>query len=101
LFDCKGNLKGFDRAAIIVNIKWDSINNRVPLNIIANYTRDKLELIILNVLPITGPNTIRAAITTIATITKIKAYSTSPWPFSFLENSIELHLLSCPEWENN
>jgi hypothetical protein len=65
-----------------------------------NYTPDKLELILLNVLPITGPNNIRAAITTIATKTKIKAYSTSPWPFSFLENSIELHLLSCPEWEN-
>jgi hypothetical protein len=70
-----------------------------PHYIIANYTPDKLELILLNVLPITGPNNIRAAITTIATITKINAYSTSPWPFSFLENSIELHLLFCPEWE--
>jgi hypothetical protein len=77
-------------------------NNIEPhLYYFENYTPDKLELILLNVFPITGPNIIKAAITTIATITKIIAYSTSPWPFSFGENNIELLLLSCPEWEND
>jgi hypothetical protein len=62
---------------------------------ITNYTPDKLELILLNVFPIMGPIIINAAITTIATKTKIKAYSTSPCPFSFSKNSIEFHLLFC------
>ena len=37
-----------------------------------------LELIVLNVLPMIGPRIIRAAITTMATKTRINAYSTKP-----------------------
>jgi hypothetical protein len=39
-------------------------------------------------LPTVGPKMVRAAITTIATNTRIKAYSTRPWPFSFGENNM-------------
>src|SRR5690349_10918831 len=41
-----------------------------------------------------GPNTIRAAITTMATKTRIKAYSTRPCPFSFKANNMLTYLLS-------
>ena len=43
---------------------------------------------VLNVLPMIGPRIIRAAITTMATKTRISAYSTKPWPFSFGANNI-------------
>jgi hypothetical protein len=43
---------------------------------------------VLNVLPIIGPKIIKAAITTMATRTRIKAYSTNPWPFSFGANNM-------------
>jgi hypothetical protein len=43
---------------------------------------------VLNVLPMIGPKIIRAAITTMATRTRIKAYSTKPWPFSFGANNM-------------
>ena len=42
------------------------------------YTLERLLLIALKVLPIIGPRIMRAAITTIATITRINAYSTRP-----------------------
>ena len=59
-----------------------------------NYTPDRLELISLKTLPMIGPRTIKAAITTIATKTRISAYSTRPWPFSLGENNILKFLLS-------
>jgi hypothetical protein len=37
---------------------------------------------------IAGPRIARITITTTATKTRIKAYSTKPWPFSFGANSI-------------
>jgi hypothetical protein len=40
------------------------------------------------ILPIAGPRMARITITTTATKTRIKAYSTKPWPFSFGANSI-------------
>ena len=58
------------------------------------YTPERLELILLNTLPIIGPRIMRAAITTIATKTRIRAYSTRPWPFSLGENNIVFYLLS-------
>jgi hypothetical protein len=42
----------------------------------------------------TGPRIIKTAITTTATKTRIKAYSTKPWPFSFGANNMGFHLLS-------
>ena len=48
----------------------------------------------LKTLPMIGPRTIKAAITTIATKTRISAYSTRPWPFSLGENNILKFLLS-------
>ena len=53
-----------------------------------NYTEERLELMVLNTLPMMGPRIIKAAITTIATKTRIKAYSTKPWPFSLGENNM-------------
>ena len=47
-------------------------------NIGVNYTLLRLELILLKIAPILGPRIIKAAITTIATKTRIKAYSTRP-----------------------
>jgi hypothetical protein len=47
-----------------------------------NHNEERLELIKLNVFPMTGPRTINATITTRATKTRIKAYSTNPCPFS-------------------
>jgi hypothetical protein len=44
--------------------------------------------------PIAGPSRARITITTTATNTRIKAYSTKPCPFSFGAYSIEIHLLS-------
>ena len=44
------------------------------------YTLEMLVLIVLNVLPRIGPKIIRAAITTMATKTRINAYSTNPCP---------------------
>src|SRR5258706_441219 len=58
------------------------------------YTPDRLELIWLKTLPMIGPRTIRAAITTMATKTRIRAYSTSPWPFSLGVNNMWANLLS-------
>src|SRR5258706_14295793 len=58
------------------------------------YTPDRLELIWLKTLPMIGPRTIRAAITTMATKTRIKAYSTRPWPFSLRANNIGVNPLS-------
>ena len=39
-------------------------------------------------LPMIGPSSIRTAMTTIATKTRINAYSTSPWPFSLGANNM-------------
>jgi hypothetical protein len=39
-------------------------------------------LTLLNTLPIMGPRIINTAMTTMATRTRISAYSTSPWPIS-------------------
>src|SRR5512143_1385168 len=43
---------------------------------------------VLNVLPIMGPRIISAAKTTMATKTRIRAYSTRPWPLSAFESSM-------------
>src|SRR5258706_16420298 len=59
------------------------------------YTPDRLELIWLKTLPMIGPRTIRAAITTMATKTRISAYSTSPWPFSLRATNIGLSSFPC------
>jgi len=53
-----------------------------------NYTLLRLLLIVLNVLPMSGPRTNKAAITIMATRTRISAYSTKPWPLSFGANNI-------------
>ena len=54
----------------------------------------KEELMLLNVFPIIGPRRVKAAITTIATKTRINAYSTRPWPFSLGANNMGYFLLS-------
>jgi hypothetical protein len=51
-------------------------------------------IIVLNTFPIAGPRRARITITTIATKTRINAYSTRPWPFSFGANNIAYYLLS-------
>lgn len=56
-----------------------------------NYTLLRLPLIVLNVFPMIGPSIISAAITTIATKTRMSAYSTKPWPFSFGANNIVIY----------
>jgi hypothetical protein len=43
---------------------------------------------LLNALPMMGPRIMSAAKTTIATKTRINAYSTRPWPFSDAENNM-------------
>jgi hypothetical protein len=48
----------------------------------------------LKVLPITGPSSKRMASTTMATKTRISAYSTKPCPFSLPNSSNSHHLLS-------
>jgi len=59
-----------------------------------DYTPDRLELISLKTLPMMGPRTIKAAITTMATKTRMRAYSTRPWPFSLGANNMWGNLLS-------
>jgi len=49
---------------------------------------ERLELILLKTLPIIGPRISKAAMTTMATKTRIKAYSTRPCPFSLDENNM-------------
>jgi hypothetical protein len=49
---------------------------------------------------IAGPNKARIAITTTATKTRINAYSTRPWPFSFGANNMVIHLLSVFNFEH-
>jgi hypothetical protein len=49
---------------------------------------------VLNVLPMIGPRIIKAAITTMATKTRISAYSTKPWPLSLEANNMGSFLLS-------
>ena len=44
--------------------------------------------------PMAGPSRARITITTMATKTRINAYSTKPWPFSFGANNIGYFLLS-------
>src|SRR5512140_3485233 len=58
--------------------------------VMLSYTEPRLVLMVLNVLPMIGPRIIRAAITTMATRTRINAYSTSPWPFSLGANNMGL-----------
>jgi hypothetical protein len=55
-----------------------------------SYTVLRLELSWLNTFPMIGPRIMRAAITTMAISTRIKAYSTRPWPRSLRENSTPL-----------
>ena len=43
---------------------------------------------VLNTLPMTGPSKRSIAITTMATSTRINAYSTNPCPLSFGKNNI-------------
>jgi len=58
-----------------------------------NYADVRAYEIRLNTLPIWGPRRVRIAITTIATRTRINAYSTNPWPSSRLRNNISFYLL--------
>jgi hypothetical protein len=79
--------------------KNGTLFSRVPFVIKAMkggaYCTDVRELLILlNTLPMTGPRINKTAITTTATKTRINAYSTRPWPFSFGANNIVFHLLS-------
>jgi len=54
------------------------------------YTKNYSELLMVeNTFPILGPRMVKAAITTIATKTRINAYSTRPWPFSLGANNME------------
>jgi hypothetical protein len=46
------------------------------------------ELILSKTLLIMGPSIAKTAITTTATKTRINAYSTKPWPFSFGANNM-------------
>ena len=46
------------------------------------------ELILVKTLPTMGPSRVKTAITTTATKTRINAYSTKPWPFSFGANNM-------------
>lgn len=55
---------------------------------VAGYKLERLLLTVLNELPMTGPRTTRAAITTMATKTRINAYSTRPCPFSLGANNM-------------
>jgi len=55
-------------------------------------TLDKLELISLKTLPRKGPRNNRATRTTMATKTRINAYSTRPCPFSAGVNNMGLLL---------
>jgi hypothetical protein len=48
----------------------------------------RLLLIVLKTFLTSGPIIVSAAITTTATKTRINAYSTIPWPFSFKANNI-------------
>jgi hypothetical protein len=48
----------------------------------------RFELILVKTLPMIGPRISNTAITTTATKTRINAYSTRPWPFSFGANNI-------------
>ena len=43
---------------------------------------------LVKMLEMDGPSSVNAAITTTATKTRINAYSTKPWPFSFGENNM-------------
>jgi hypothetical protein len=52
------------------------------------YRLFRLLFTVLNALPMTGPSNNKAAITTIATKTRINAYSTKPWPLSRGENNM-------------
>jgi hypothetical protein len=45
---------------------------------------------LLKMFPIAGPSNARITITTTATKTRIKAYSTRPCPFSFGANNIRI-----------
>jgi hypothetical protein len=59
----------------------------------SDYTVDNWELILVKTLPMIGPRINKTAITTTATKTRINAYSTRPWPFSFGANNMGIHLL--------
>ncbi|MCK6567336.1 MAG: hypothetical protein HUU12_10060 [Anaerolineales bacterium] len=59
-----------------------------------DYTLLRLSLMVLKTLPMIGPRIMRTAITTMATKTRINAYSTKPWPFSLGENNMAPFLLS-------
>jgi hypothetical protein len=59
-----------------------------------NYKELRLELSVLKTLPMIGPRIMSAAITTMATKTRISAYSTRPCPFSFGEKNMAHYLLS-------
>jgi hypothetical protein len=50
----------------------------------------ELQIMLLNTLPTAGPSISKMAITTMATKTKIKAYSTNPWPSSCGINNIKI-----------
>ena len=54
----------------------------------AVYKLFRLLFTVLNALPMIGPIINKAAITTMATKTRINAYSTKPWPLSFGENNM-------------
>jgi hypothetical protein len=54
----------------------------------SSYALERLLLIFEKTLPMIGPSSIRTAMTTIATKTRINAYSTSPWPFSLGANNM-------------
>ena len=81
---------------VTINLKQDpSLNTGQVLftgqmNLGDQPTDERLLLMVLNTLPIIGPSNIRTAITTMATRTRIKAYSTKPCPFSFGANNIDL-----------
>jgi hypothetical protein len=66
----------------------------VLVRVIAN-DKDYTALTMLEkIRPTAGPRRAKMTITTTATKTRIKAYSTRPWPFSFGANNIWVHLLS-------
>jgi hypothetical protein len=57
------------------------------LSLLGNHPGMEL-LIELNVLPILGPSRRTTAITTSATNARMIAYSTSPWPFSWMADNM-------------
>jgi hypothetical protein len=61
--------------------------------LVGNYLTPIADEIELNTVEICVPRMVRTIMITMAINTRINAYSTIPWPFSFGENNMTFHLL--------